>query len=393
MDVLQQGIVTLIRSGLTGEKRTLPEAFDLEQAYPRIVHHQIQPICYLGAVSCGVDKQLPVMQQLFRGYCRCLVHNEGQMAVVQRVCAGFDEGGIDYMLLKGCNLKRLYPQPELRLMADADILIRMDQYDRIRPILLELGLQEDRESDHELIWSNAALQLELHKRLIPSGNRDYFRYFGDGWDLANIQNGNQYSMTPEDEYIYLFTHFAKHYRDGGIGFRHAVDLWVYRKAKALDETYIAAELKKLHLLEFEQNVRRMLAVWFEDAEPDEKSRFITNVIFGSGAWGQHLNHILAATARESKDTNNLFAARVKRLWKLTFLPYWQMKQKYPVLVRWPVLLPVFWVVRAVDILVFTKGKMQRHGREFLYTSAKNTETYQRALNYVGLDFHFKEDVS
>lgn len=390
MDTLQQGIITLIRSGLTGEKLTLSESFDLEQAYPQIVRHQIQPICYLGAVYCGVDKKLPVMQQLFQGYCRCLMHSEAQTEVVQRICTAFDAAKIDYMLLKGCNMKSLYPQPELRLMADADILIRMDQYDRIRPILLELGLQEDRESDHELIWSNSALQLELHKRLIPSGNRDYFRYFGDGWKLANIRSGSQHSMTPEDEYIYLFTHFAKHYRDGGIGCRHAVDLWVYRKATHLNETYIAAELEKLHLLEFEQNIRRMLAVWFDNAEPDEKTRFITNVVFESGSWGQHLNHVLAATVRESKDAKSLLAARVKRLWHLAFLPYWQMKQKYPVLVRVPVLLPVFWGMRIVDILVFTKGKMQRHGREFLYTSEKNTEAYQQDLHYVGLDFHFKE---
>lgn len=391
MDMLQQGIISLIRSGLTGKKQTLPDNFDLELAYPQMVRHQILPICYLGAVTCGVDKQLPIMQQLFRGYCHCLMHSEAQMAVVQRICTAFDEAKIDYMPLKGCNQKRLYPKPELRMMADADILIRPDQYDRIRPILLEQELQEERESDHELIWNNSALQLELHKRLIPSGNRDYFRYFGDGWKLAKIQNGTRYSMSPEDEYIYLFTHFAKHYRDGGIGCRHAVDLWVYRKEKTLDEAYIAAELKKLHLLEFEQNIRRMLAAWFDDAEPDEKTQFITGVIFESGSWGKHMDHILAATVRESKDTKSLLGARVKRLWNLTFIPYWQMKQKYPVLVRCPVLLPVFWVIRIVDILVFTKGKLQRHSREFLYTSAKNTEAYYQALHYVGLDFHFKED--
>lgn len=198
-------------------------------------------------------------------------------------------------------------------------------------------------------------------------------------------------MIPEDEYLYLVTHFAKHYRDGGIGCRHALDLWVYRKANQLDETYIATALKKLHLLEFEQNIRRMFAVWFDDAEPDDKTQFITSTLFASGPFGKHLDHLLAATVRESQDTKNLLGARVKRLWHLAFIPYWQMKQKYPVLVRCPVLLPVFWVVRIVDILFFTKGKIQRHSREFLYTAAKHTEAYRQALNYVGLDFHFKED--
>ena len=46
------------------------------------------------------------------------------------------------MPLKGCNMKALYPSPELRVMGDADILIRVEQYDRIRPIIQSLGFEE-----------------------------------------------------------------------------------------------------------------------------------------------------------------------------------------------------------------------------------------------------------
>lgn len=38
----------------------------------------------------------------------------------------FDAGGIDYMPLKGSILKDLYPRHEMRMMGDADILIRME---------------------------------------------------------------------------------------------------------------------------------------------------------------------------------------------------------------------------------------------------------------------------
>ena len=39
-----------------------------------------------------------------------------------------DENGIDYMPLKGACLKLIYPQPELRLMGDADILIKNGRF-------------------------------------------------------------------------------------------------------------------------------------------------------------------------------------------------------------------------------------------------------------------------
>ena len=39
-----------------------------------------------------------------------------------------EENGIDYLPLKGYNLKKLYPKPELRTMGDADVLIRLADF-------------------------------------------------------------------------------------------------------------------------------------------------------------------------------------------------------------------------------------------------------------------------
>ena len=103
----------------------------------------------------------------------------------------------------------------------------------------KLGYAEKVESNHEYIWHKAGSYIELHKRLIPTYNKDYYSYFGDGWRLAKLKDGTRFSMTDEDQMVYLFTHYAKHYRDAGIGIRHIVDLWVYRNNKPnLNEEYI-----------------------------------------------------------------------------------------------------------------------------------------------------------
>lgn len=391
MNTIQQGIITLIRSSLTQRGLELPEGFDLEEALPEIRRHQLHAIAYDGAALCGIDKKLPVMQTLFQAYLKCMLTSERQMEAAERIFSAFDEAGIDYMPLKGCNLKALYPMPELRLMGDADILIKLPQYELIKPIMKKLGFEEKRESDHELIWDSLALHVELHKHLIPSYNPDYYSYFGDGWKLAKVRNGSRFGMKPEDEYIYLFTHFAKHYRDGGIGCRHVADLWVYRSAyPQLDGEYIESELRKLQLLEFHRNIEALVKFWFENAQPDEKTEFISDFIFGSGAWGERPVHILATVVKESKKTKNILVARLSRLWKLAFLPLFSMKQKYPILTKLPVLLPVFWVVRIVHILLFTRGKWTQHSQEFMHATHDEVLTYQQALNYVGLDFNFKD---
>ena len=38
-------------------------------------------------------------------------------------------------------------------------------------------------------------------------------------------------MSAEDEMIYIFTHYAKHYRAAGVGIKHILDLWVYKLYK------------------------------------------------------------------------------------------------------------------------------------------------------------------
>ena len=271
---------------------------------------------------------------------KCLLISRAQLAQIDRVFDAFDRNGIDYMPLKGCNMKQRYPAPELRMMGDADILIRMDQYDAIRPLMEELGFRETKTTDHELIWQSKALFLELHKRVIPSYNLDMKDYFGDGWELAKLCHGNRWDMTPEDEWIYLFTHFAKHYRDGGIGCRHMVDLWVYlRTAGNMDEGYVEGELEKLQLLAFYRNIRRLIGVWFDGAPEDEMSEYLTEFIFSSGSWGQMETKILSRTLRDSKRSVLGFSGRLIYIRNILFPGVEVLKGKYTLLKKAPWALP------------------------------------------------------
>lgn len=387
----QQGILTLLKSAVTGEKLQFDGDFDWEAAKPYIKKHQIGSLIYEGAVNCGVEQTLPQMQLLFRNYCKNLVVSEGQMHAINKLCGAFEGANIDYMPVKGCNMKPRYPKPELRAMGDADILIKLEQYDRIYPIMKELGYEEVLESDHELIWRNGVLELELHKRLIPSYNKDYFRYFGDGWQLAKVQKGCRWSMTPEDEYIYLFTHFAKHYRDGGIGLRHVLDLWVFeRSVPALDEAYVEQELNKLQLLEFRQNMVRLIKAWFCGEAMDEVTAFISDFVFGSGSWGNKESKQVAFDARDSEEAGSVGKGKLHRAVKILFPTMLGMKQRYPVLQKAPVLLPVFWVVRWVETVLFRRERIDAQKNILRRNNADQIETYQQALNFVGLDFRFKE---
>lgn len=388
MNLLQNGILQLIAAALTESRREIPDGLDWDAVVRMGKKHQILPMLYYGALQCGVSLPTECKRTMEMTTFRHVIISQNQQFALERLFAAFDEAGVDYMPLKGTLLKAMYPKAEMRSMGDADVLIRVDQYDRIKPLMPPLGFAEGVESDHELIWQSPALFLELHKRLIPSYNKDYFAYYGDGWQLAKVKDGCRYGMTAEDQLIYLFTHFAKHYRDGGIGIKHMTDLWVYRRHHPdLDEAYIRRELTTLQLYTFYTHICRTLSVWFEGAEGDEHTALITDFVFDSGTFGSHENHLLSDGAKLDGDGNT---AKRRKAIRLVFLPYANMCMKYPWLKRVPVLLPVMWVWRVVTSLLFRGDKVRQNKEDLNRMKAEDVRNYRDALHFVGLDFNFKE---
>lgn len=325
--------------------------------------------------------------------CGFITLSERQMYEINVIFEEFDKNNIDYMPLKGTLLKKMYPKSEMRVMSDADILIKTEQYDTIKDIMDNLGYSQGVESDHELIWRKKGVNIELHKRLIPSYNEDYYAYYGDGWRLGKpVSEGeNRYVMSAEDEMIYLFTHYAKHYRDAGIGIKHIVDLWVYKNfVSTLNEHYLLEELKKLQLDEFYKNTMRTLECWFEDCEFDEKTKFITNVIFSSGVYGSHATHIITAAVKSSQSKNSVQQVRFTKMRKIFFLPYNKMCDRYPVLEKAPLLLPIMWIVRGFNVVLFKRNQVKAFGQDLKSISNEKMDNRQRALNFVGLNFDFKD---
>lgn len=388
----QIGLLLLIKSALTGEVVVVPTDFDIPEAFDTAKVHGITALAYYGACKIGEDTATDTMKRAFASVCKCILADERQRAEISRLFDAFDKRGIKYMPLKGVNLKSLYPNPEMRMMGDADILIAPEQYnDIIRPLMLELGYEEGEESDHELIWNKSSLHVELHKRLIPSYNKDYYEYFGDGWALAKVKDDNseRYSMTDEDEFIYLFTHFAKHYRDSGIGIRHMVDLWVFESHHPnMDKEYTLGELTKLQLDRFYVNIKKTLDTWFGNAKSDEMIDFITDFIFTSGQYGKKQVNIVSSALKESKSDMNASEIKRNRLIRSLFPSAEVLTPDYPVLNKAHILLPFIWVIHFFR-RVFTKNKLKNYVRNIKEIDDGKISEYQRQLNYVGLDFNFK----
>ncbi|MBR5445526.1 MAG: nucleotidyltransferase family protein [Clostridia bacterium] len=386
MDTFQKEFTGLIRAAFTASPAELSSDFDLKRVVDVSRKHNIAAIVFYGAVNCGLPLEDACMQELYQMTMRSIAVSFRQTHEIEQIENAFRQEGIEYMPLKGTILKGLYPKPEMRTMGDADILIKLEQYAKVGEIVTQLGFAFQYESDHELVWKKPTLYLELHKSIMTSYNRDFYSYFGTGWKIAKkVPDCSRYEMSAEDFYIFIFVHFTKHYRISGIGIKHLIDLWVYANAQPeLDWTYIENELEKMNLSRFYANVRKTIDVWFHGEEATDITDLITNVIFNSGQYGTSDMAFVNRAIRNGQ--NSAMKIKLGEPLKKFFAPYSVMKEKYRILEKLPVLLPVMWIVRLVDFCIHKKSYLKRYVKRISRVSSKQVEENQLALHVVGLEF-------
>lgn len=391
MTVFQRGIISIIRAGISGEKVTLPENFSLDNFDLFGKKHHISSILLHGAIAAKLDLSYPSIRSLYVLSCKELLLYERQKAEAAALKAVLSSANIDYLFLKGSAINHIYPKPEMRVMSDMDLLIRCEQYPEIKQILLGTGYKELDQSDHEYIWKTpGGLILEFHKMLIPSYNEDYHSYFGDGWEKAVKDENGAYCYSPEDNFIYLFTHFAKHYRDGGVGIKHLLDLWLFKKHyPKLDFVYIENELNKLMLLPFYNNIQRVLDVWFDNRESDPITNLITGTIIKSGAYGSQ-NSRVTATALKTVKKSGTNSVKTKLLLQKLFPSRNVLSIKYKYLEKYKFLLPLAWISRFFNLIINKPSNIKLHTQAIRLANTTSVDDFEMKLRAVGLEFNFKE---
>ena len=143
------------------------------------------------------------------------------------------------------------------------------------------------------------------------------------------------------------------------------------------------------LLEFYRNVRRVIAVWFEEESSNEKTDFITEIIFNNGSWGTASSATLSRAVRFSSDASEEGNGKLRYVLQTLFPTRSQLQYKYhfKLLDKIPFLLPVAWIIRLFDKVFVDRDSFKRQKNFMKVVKQDNIDEMKQALDYVGLRYN------
>ena len=330
--------------------RLTPEEFDMLLKLAR--KHEVQPIAAYGLLLVGglTEEQ----EQRCRKLIYSIMAYQRRMDLeLHKTCDLLEAAGMAHIPLKGAVIRSFYPEPWLRTSGDIDILLK--DADSAAKHLMKCGYQHKMKGLHDITMiSPRGIPFELHFQLIDTDARVNC-LLEQVWDHARLREGNyRYEMTPELFYFYHIAHMAKHMLHGGCGIRFFTDIWLLRHELSLDEDALNHLLREGGLLTFAKQAESLSRVWFEGRRPTHLELALERYVLNSGVFGSSSNKVKLARSQSDTTAQYVFLR--------IFLPYNEMVLHYPILKKYPLLLPGFWIRRWAGA-VLKRGKFRRVMRE------------------------------
>lgn len=373
----QNLLLLLIRKSLLPEMEVAfaEENADVAELAKLIVRNGILLTVYPTA-----GKVIPKLQELLEtSYYASLWQNLLQEREGDRIISKLNEHKWDFIMLKGWKMREWYPAKEMREMADLDVLVRNYRYDGIKSALEELGYDSLKESGwkHD-DFKKDKVTVEMHKRLTDDSGM-IRQWEKNLWERCTQVSDYRYEMSEEDFYLFHLIHLHKDFMNGSLGLRRIVDTWLLQK-RDIREDAIRPELEKMGLSRFQDKMTRLSRVLMGEEEMDEDSRILLCHAFQYGIYVSDKSY---KAGRIAAMGSNLKRGKAKSRLAAIFLPYKRMRAQFPVLEKWPALLPFYWGKRILEFTLRDPDK-SRQRLDYHDISEKDFEEMKRFFEAGGV---------
>lgn len=305
---------------------------------------------------------------------------------------------IPYVTLKGAASARYYPDPQSRGMGDVDFYVGEGDYDRAMEVCRDAGFEASG-LDHicHVVLRKGRVHMEMHR--MPAGVPDgqvgeivkaYLSTLQE--DAILVQNPQVTCWCPSDFHhgLIMLLHMQHHMLAEGIGLRHLCD-WAVFVNHFREEEFPGLFREKLQAIGL-WRLARLLSLcavcclglprqsWMvEDAADSELALALMEDILSGGNFGRKDRQRVYEgmfISNRGKDgvRNRRISQGVQALTRITYM-------KYPMVEKYPVLLPFGWVAAVGGYLVRTRERNKKgydiHALSAFRKSASRISLYQQ----------------
>ncbi len=361
--------------------RMAPSRLDWERIYRIADYHKVANIVYLGILGNSDSVPDKWKERFFERYQESLLFGENYKESVKEVLIWLDKRSISCIVLTSEVLRDFYQIPEA---ADTDPLrLYMDakSYDLVRGYLIDLGYEVDQvyEGAGEHFHRESGLAIVMYYKL-PFRTVKYARGMQKLLESACVRENYKYirAFTVEGELIYRMAAAVYRYVTDELTMRDVLELQIYHSVlrEHIRMDVVQRRLAELHVEELAEKILRISYMWFSDRKDEYydglpeniaeydilEERLITRGMINHETDRQALElekQIQKELNREKKSERfqTLKAKfreqweKVRKMMRWIFPDYRYMASIYPLLEKVPVLLPVYWLLRDMRLLI------------------------------------------
>lgn len=348
-------LIALVRCAVNGK---IPDAQLLDGADLNLLYREAERHLLTSAVAAALESAGVRDPDFSAAKLKAIRKSIAMETEYRQIADWMDANRFWYMPLKGALLKDLYPQFGMREMADYDILIDPESADRLRRFMESRGytVKEFGRGHHDEYEKPPVYNFEMHRELIkPYPHQQIYDYYRNVRErlLPDSESGYGLHFCPEDFYLFMLAHEYKHYAILGTGLRSVLDIYVYLEkfGNLLDMDYIAGELEKLGLTDFERESRNLALALFGGGELSEAQREMLDRHLFSGTFG----------SSESRVRYGIEAmgggGRLRYLFRRLSIPKEQIRTSYPFFWKHKILIPLLYPFRLIQALILKGPKI------------------------------------
>lgn len=363
----------ILKEYINEEKTVFDETvIDTELFYQMIGSQGLLGIFYKQCRDT-LAKDSSLYQNLYRGFLSNVFFRVNRQEDFRELSEHLKKENIPFLVMKGIDIAKYYPDPLLRTMGDLDLIIHDCDRERCHKLMVEQGYDLEVKSAPVCTYERDVVRYEIHNRMFHSKlsvDYDYSAYFDKVWDYTT-EIDNRQVINPEIHFLYIIVHMAKHISNRGYGLRAFLDLvFIWKNCKEMDWVWVEKELEELQLLRFTRICFALCNHWFGLDIPFGKMHLdegfisrVTDKLFEDGLWGMNNeeNEVGSIAGIRKRVQLPYMVVVINQARKKLFPAYWVMEQdpRVPFVHGRPWLLPFAWVYRWVYCFIFKREESSK----------------------------------